>query len=162
MENYNKKYFFVEGPYTLGPYTLEELRAKNISRDTRVWFPELGDWKPAGSIPELNDLFKLVPPPLTDHNNPNYKPMNEFNNPRPPKTWLVESILVTLFCCLPFGIAGIVNAAKVESRFYAGDIAGAERSSSEAKKWTTISFFIGISGIVIYLIVLVAGFASTM
>ena len=28
-----------------------------------------------------------------------------------PKTWLVESILVTLFCCLPFGIVGIVNAA---------------------------------------------------
>ncbi|WP_419184195.1 DUF2752 domain-containing protein [Xiashengella succiniciproducens] len=41
---------------------------------------------------------------------------------QPPKTWLGESILVTIFCCLPFGIAGIVNASKVESRFYAGEI----------------------------------------
>lgn len=159
MENI-KKYFYLEGPHTYGPYTLDELRGKNISRDTKVWFQELGDWKPAGSIPELNDLFKLVPPPVSGHKNPNYNPMNEFNSPRPPKTWLVESILATLFCCLPFGIAGIVNAAKVESRFYAGDIAGADRASSEAKKWTTISFMIGICGVVIYFIALFLGLAS--
>ena len=30
-----------------------------------------------------------------------------------PKTWMAESILVTILCCLPFGIIGIVNAAKV-------------------------------------------------
>jgi len=41
--------------------------------------------------------------------------MENFNNQKPPKSWLVESILVTLFCCLPFGIAGIVNASRVES-----------------------------------------------
>lgn len=162
MEQTIIKYFYVEGSHTYGPYTLDELRGKNIARDTKVWFQELGDWKPAGSIPELNDLFKLVPPPISAYKNPNYTTMNEFNSPRPPKTWLVESILVTLFCCLPFGIAGIVNAAKVESRFYAGDIAGADRSSAEAKKWTTISFFIGISGAIIYLIALIAGVASNI
>jgi|LakMenEpi03Aug12_release.lakeMendotaPanAssembly.Ray.scaffolds.fasta_scaffold595458_2 hypothetical protein len=69
---------------------------------------------------------------------------------KPPKSWLVESILVTLFCCLPFGIAGIVNASKVESRFYAGDIDGSNRSSEEAAKWTKIGFWVGIAGIVIY------------
>ncbi|MBK7946288.1 MAG: CD225/dispanin family protein [Flavobacteriales bacterium] len=46
-----------------------------------------------------------------------------------PKNWLVESILVTLFCCLPFGIVGIINAASVNSKFDAGDIAGAETAS---------------------------------
>jgi hypothetical protein len=83
---------------------------------------------------------------------------------RPPKTWLVESILVTILCCLPFGIAGIVNAAKVESRFYSGDIDGAHRASSEAGKWTKIGFWLGIAGIVLYfifvVIVGVAGFAG--
>jgi ribosomal protein L40E len=86
--------------------------------------------------------------------------MDNTNNQKPPKTWLVESILVTLFCCLPFGIAGIVNASKVESRFYAGDIEGANRSSADAKKWTTISFWIGLAVGVIYLIVVIAGGAS--
>ncbi|MCK4345982.1 MAG: CD225/dispanin family protein [Bacteroidales bacterium] len=74
---------------------------------------------------------------------------------KPPKTWLVESILVTLFCCLPFGIAGIVNAAKVESRFYAGDYEGANRASEQAGKWTKIGFWIGLAVIVIYGIVMI-------
>ncbi|MDR3285989.1 MAG: CD225/dispanin family protein [Prevotellaceae bacterium] len=87
--------------------------------------------------------------------------MENNNNQRPPKTWLVESILATLFCCLPFGIAGIVNASKVESRFYAGDFESAERYSREAKRWTLVSFWIGIGVIAIYLIVLVVGLANT-
>ena len=77
----------------------------------------------------------------------------------PPKTWLVESILVTLFCCLPFGIAGIINASKVESKFASGDIEGSEKSSAEAGKWTKIGFFIGIGAwvlMVIYYIVVIA------
>lgn len=86
--------------------------------------------------------------------------MGNLNTQRPPKTWLVESILVTLFCCLPFGIVGIINATKVESRFYAGDIEGAERASSDAKKWTTISFWIGLVAVLAYLFLVVAGIAS--
>ncbi|HET8574079.1 MAG TPA: CD225/dispanin family protein [Edaphocola sp.] len=76
---------------------------------------------------------------------------------KPPKTWLVESILVTLFCCLPFGIAGIVNSAKVESRFNAGDISGAQQSSAEAKKWTMIGLWIGVAVYVIYIVLMLVG-----
>lgn len=85
--------------------------------------------------------------------------MENTTNQNPPKTWLVESILVTLFCCLPFGIAGIVNAAKVESKFQSGDIEGSNKAAADAKKWTTIGFFGGIAVAVIYLIIgLIIGF----
>jgi hypothetical protein len=78
-----------------------------------------------------------------------------------PKNWLVESILVTIFCCLPFGIVGIVNAANVNSRFDTGDVAGAERASKEAGKWTKIGFFIGIASIILYILaVFVFGMAG--
>lgn len=76
----------------------------------------------------------------------------------PPKNWLVESILVTIFCCLPFGIVGIINAANVESRFNSGDHDGADRAAAEAKKWTMIGFWIGVAGIALYLIFLVGMF----
>lgn len=66
------------------------------------------------------------------------------NENKPPKSWLVESILATIFCCLPFGVVGIINASKVESRFYAGDIAGAEHASKEAGKWTKIAIIVGV------------------
>lgn len=70
----------------------------------------------------------------------------------PPKNWLVESILVTIFCCLPFGIAGIVFASQVSSKFSAGDYAGAEQASKDAGKWTKIGFYIGIAQLVLGII----------
>lgn len=73
-----------------------------------------------------------------------------------PKNWLVESILVTLFCCLPFGIVGIVNAASVNSKYDAGDFAGADAASKAAGKWTKIGFFVGLVGIVLYVIMVFA------
>lgn len=72
--------------------------------------------------------------------------------PQPPKNWLAESILVTLFCCLPFGIAGIVNAAQVSSKFASGDYDGAARASQEAGKWTKIGFWVGIGVIALYIL----------
>ena len=69
-----------------------------------------------------------------------------------PKNWLVESILVTIFCCLPFGVAGIVFAAQVNSKYDAGDYDGASKASADAARWTKIGFFIGIAVIALYLI----------
>ena len=73
-----------------------------------------------------------------------------------PKTWLAESILVTIFCCLPFGIAGIVYAAKVSSLFAAGQAEAAEAASKSAGKWTKWGFFAGLVVIVLYAIFYVA------
>jgi hypothetical protein len=69
-----------------------------------------------------------------------------------PKNWLVESILVTIFCCLPFGIAGIVFASQVNSKYAAGDYAGALQASRDAAKWTKIGFFVSLGLWVLYLI----------
>jgi hypothetical protein len=69
-----------------------------------------------------------------------------------PKNWLVEAILVTIFCCLPFGIAAIVFAAQVNSRYDAGDFDGSLKASADAGKWTKIAFFAGLAFIVLYLI----------
>ncbi|SDZ88665.1 protein of unknown function [Arachidicoccus rhizosphaerae] len=153
-----QKYYYTNGITTFGPFTLEELIKENISRETKVWFQELPEWQPAGTVAELSILFKDTPPPYTYSASPRpaaeQPPLQQGVPPAqgqtPPKTWLVESILVTLICCLPFGIAGIVNAAKVESRFYAGDYDGAFKASEEAKKWTNIGFWLGIVSGIIY------------
>lgn len=79
----------------------------------------------------------------------------------PPKNYLVESILVLLFCCLPFGIVGLINAARVESTFYAGDEDEAARLSHEAGKWVKIGFFTGLCVIVLYFVAaFVLGFST--
>ena len=85
-------------------------------------------------------------------------------NANPPKNWLVESILVTIFCCFPFGIVGLVHASQVESRFFLGDVAGAERAAAEARKWTMVAIWVGISVIVLYFLFVgvIMAFASNL
>ena len=56
-----------------------------------------------------------------------------------PPNHLGWAILVTLFCCLPGGIVAIVYAAQVDSKFMAGDVAGAQYASDQAKLWSWIS-----------------------
>ena len=58
--------------------------------------------------------------------------------------YLVQAILVTIFCCLPFGIVSIVFAAQVNGKLAAGDYAGALETSNKAKTWAWISFWVGL------------------
>ncbi len=77
--------------------------------------------------------------------------------------YLVQAILVTVFCCLPFGIAAIVFAAQVNGKVQAGDIAGAMESSRKAKMWAWWAFGVGlVSQIVIFGLQIVAIIASEM
>ena len=140
-----KHYYYSDGLTTHGPLSLEELRGRRPSRNTMVRFDSSEKWLPAEQFPELEGSFADEPAarPSAPAREQGYEPM--------PRTWFVESILVTIFCCLPFGIAGIVNASKVETRHRYGDYAGAKRSSEEAGKWTKIGFWIAIAGFVIYL-----------
>jgi hypothetical protein len=66
--------------------------------------------------------------------------------PPPPSipNYLVQSILVTLCCCLPFGVVSIVYAAQVNGKLAGGDIAGAQAASRNAKMWAWIAFGSGV------------------
>lgn len=73
-----------------------------------------------------------APPPA-----PSYTPMRM--QAVAPPNYLVWAILATLFCCLPGGIVAIVYAAQVDSKFMAGDVAGSQHASDQAKLWCWIS-----------------------
>jgi hypothetical protein len=74
--------------------------------------------------------------------------------------YLVQAILVTLFCCLPFGIVAIVQAAQVNSKLETHDQAGALEASEKAKKWCWVSLWVGLSIGAIYLIIILIGISS--
>ncbi len=77
-----------------------------------------------------------------------------------PKNYLVESILVTIFCCQPFGIVGIVYASQVNSKFSAGNYEGAVKASKSAKKWMTWGIVIGAITVVGFLLIYGSIFAA--
>lgn len=78
--------------------------------------------------------------------------------PPRPKTWLVQSILVTLFCCLPFGIVGIVYAVRVNSLYDQTLYNDAVRSSNKARKWMMFGLFAGLIYLVFLLIMMLLGY----
>jgi len=80
----------------------------------------------------------------------------------PPKTWLLESILVTLFCCMPLGLVGVVHAAKVDAYYTAGDIERAKRASADAKVWITASFITGLIIAIVYLFIVILTITEEM
>lgn len=86
--------------------------------------------------------------------------MSNTENQTCPKTWLAESILVTLFCCLPFGIVGIVHASKVSTLFAMGKYEMARQASVNAAKWTKISFFVGLVVTILSAVFYLATFAT--
>jgi hypothetical protein len=58
--------------------------------------------------------------------------------------YLVQAILTTVCCCLPFGIVAIVYAAQVNGKLAAGDYAGAKSASDSAKMWCWVAFGLGL------------------
>lgn len=77
-------------------------------------------------------------------------------------TYLAQAILVTLFCCVPFGIVSIVYAAQVNGKLASGDYAGAVEISKKARTWCWLSFGIGLVAVVIWLFFVIIGVLSEM
>ncbi|ORV35488.1 hypothetical protein AWC00_25940 [Mycobacterium conspicuum] len=66
------------------------------------------------------------------------------------------SILVTLFCCLPFGIVAIVKSSQVSGLYAQGRYAEAQASADSARKWIIWSVIIGLIAEVVVIAVNVA------
>lgn len=70
----------------------------------------------------------------------------------PPDNYLVWAILVTILCCVPFGIVSIVKSAEVNSKWHAGDRYGAQQSAEAAKKWATWGLYAGLAGTLLWVL----------
>lgn len=118
-----------------------------------MYCPNCGKELPDGSTScgFCNQPFNFASP-NGGESNKNYVPR--------PKTWLVESILATLFCCLPFGVVGIVYATKVDSLIQQGLIDEAQKASDNARTWTLVALGCGLAIAIIYGIMAIAGIAA--
>ena len=129
------EYYILINEKPEGPFALERLNEMHITPQTLAWHQGMPSWLPAGQIDELQFLWNTSPATPTTA----------------PKTWLVESILVTVLCCLPFGIVGIVYASRVSSLLKSGNYAEAVEASKNAGKWTKIGFIVGLVATLLYI-----------
>ena len=65
-----KKYYTHNGVSQEGPFTIDEIKAKQISRDAMIWYEGMETWTKAGDIEELKSVFPAIPPPFIKQQNP--------------------------------------------------------------------------------------------
>lgn len=89
-----------------------------------------------------NPWFRANPPRKEFH--------KEYKEPMP-STWLIWSILVTVFCCFIPGIIAVIFSSQVSTKYYAGDIEGSKRASRAAEIWIIVSFVLGVLAATLYI-----------
>lgn len=150
------QYYYTDGKERFGPFTLDQLRERNISESTLVWKDGLPDWVPARNLSDLESFFVAStsgPPPIK-------VPYTNHLMLVPPKNWLIESILLTLLCCNPFGIVALISATKVETLWNSGQRAAAVKASQEAGKWVKIGAITTLTLFFLYLLMMIIGVFS--
>jgi hypothetical protein len=59
-----QKFYIHKDDSQQGPFSIDELKDIQISRETLVWFEGEENWKKANDVDELKSLFKSIPPPI--------------------------------------------------------------------------------------------------
>lgn len=143
----------------VGPFDESLLMLNGLTPTTPVWADGMTGWMPANQVAALSYLFVGQVPP--NYGAPQYaQPQYQSNRPMPP-TNLVWGILVTIFCCVPFGIVSIVKASQVSSLYNQGKYLEAEEASNSAGKWAMWGAISSVIFAVLYILCLIL-FAGSM
>jgi hypothetical protein len=164
-------WYYSQNRQQMGPVSEEEMKSKLhtglLVGNTLVWKDGMSDWKPISEVPELFTSLNSFAPPSVTGGSPSQNlappaiPINPYLPPvgdaardfmpqatmEPPINGggiLAFAIVVTLLCCLPFGVVGIVYAAQINSKKSMGDYLGAQESARKAMMWNWIGFGIGL------------------
>ena len=139
------KYYMHIGGQQVGPYEENELPSHGLTASTMVWREGMPDWVVASQVPELGHLLPPIQQPPSYQPQPGYGPQQPYGvQPPMPDTYMVWAVLVTVLCCLPFGIVSIVKASQVSSLYNQGRYQEAVAASEAAKKWAIWSAIVGV------------------
>ncbi|XP_071622360.1 proline rich transmembrane protein 1B isoform X2 [Heliangelus exortis] len=99
--------------------------------------PGPGPFPPQGVPP--------APLPYNTYNvRPSTGPLPTSRGQRLPNDYMVESVLVTVFCCLLTGLIAVVYSHETRAALDRGDVAQANVASKKARSLVLISLFFGL------------------
>ena len=132
------EYWVARSGERYGPYTKDQLveyyNSGQVLPTDQVCRPGSEEWVVASTMSELSGgSAGSAPAPPAGPSGINV-----------PVVSLVGPILVTIFCCLPFGIVSIVYATQVPTKVAQNDLAGAQSAAVNAKNWMMWGFIIGL------------------
>ena len=130
------------------------------NQDTSKHCSQCGTALNQQSVAYVQSSGPVPPPPPPVAPQPSYGAAPPVAYPAKVPNYMVQAVLVTLFCCLPLGIWGIVRAASVNTKLAANDYAGALEASKNTKTILWVGFGVGLGISVIYLFAAIANVAS--
>lgn len=164
------QWYYSKNGLQLGPVSESDIRSKvatgEIAPTDLVWRDGMSDWLPSSRVPEIQPASTLASPaplggnPDSPYATPQAHPATPYQGqphagPEIANN-LWQSIVVTLLCCLPFGVVSIVYAAKVNGLKQAGLYEEARQAAANSRKWTNISVICGLIGLVVQIILAVS------
>lgn len=113
-----QKFFIHFQGQQLGPFSLEELKQKGITRNTMVWFDGLPEWKEAKDVYELSDLFRNQPPPFekntTHSNSTSESTTNKEIQGNMGSSWFIWSLVI--ICVIIVGLLIFIDQQKKQDK----------------------------------------------
>lgn len=102
-----RKYFYTDGLTKFGPFFKDELKGKNLTRETLVWYYGLGAWTSISEIEDLKEVLLTFPPPIipkVDENDvrnvmpelPNHIEVKNKNKARPILKWFIIALILLI------------------------------------------------------------------
>lgn len=162
------KWYYSKGGVQFGPVPEADLRAKLVTGEVEmgdlVWREGMKDWLPVGHVEEfvtLPNAAATLPKLEGGEDSPYAPPVSQVAPLAAGEfvpNYLWQSIVVTIFCCWPFGIPAIVYSAKVDGLRAGGDLQGARSASEKAKMWCWVA--VGAWAVLIVFWWLFAGFSG--
>ena len=120
-----KKYYLHNGAEQQGPFDIDDLKSRNINKDTPIWYEGILDWTTADKIDELKNLLKTAtPPPFGTKQTPPpiKKPQTYQTTPTKKKSNVVRTILrIVIVLIVVIGGLAFLNNLKQNSGSYSTD-----------------------------------------
>jgi len=123
-----RKYFYSNGVERMGPFSIDELKKENLTRETKVWFYGLDEWTPLSEIEELNSFANQKPPNLKNNESTEDQTIDLLKNtkvekelkrqPKKSKSNLKRNILIIFLTIIVLFICFIVYSSQQDIVLY--------------------------------------------
>ena len=154
-------YYYIDSDgATQGPVDIDYFKESSINSRSWVWYEGLPQWVEAYSVPEIRAYIKddlsvsfstkkeSVDLSKEKDNTPNRNIMSSADmdalRSRMPKTWLFESVIITILLCIPLGIIGVIYGSRVTSFWNRGLYAESITASNKAGFWVRLTIMISV------------------
>ena len=157
------EYYIASPQGPLGPYTVEQLKARQLKPDEMVWRAGLAGWVRADELEEIAVVFSntALPPTFNraafDNNNrpsseseqaqPNTNPTSDIPCP-PTYRWLA---IIAFLGLVPCAIIALIKSIMVTRMWEEGNVEGAARQSRKVLLWGILGLAIGIPLDILYM-----------